>query len=157
MQKYYVIHTKPKQENKALINLKRQGFKTWFPFFKKTIFLKNREIEKKEPFFPGYIFVILDILKDDWSKIQSTFGVKYLITIDGIPKEIEHSNIKMIKQIIAGATLKLNDKVKIISGKLINKKGKIIEMCSSNRVKLLLESLNGKFITILNKKLLYKV
>ena len=69
MKKYYVIHTKPKQENKALINLKRQGFKTWLPFFKKTIFLKNKEIQKKEPFFPGYIFVILDIIKDDWSKI----------------------------------------------------------------------------------------
>ena len=157
MQKYYVIHTKPKQENKALINLKRQGFKIWFPFFKKTIFFKNKEIEKKEPFFPGYIFVILDIIKDDWSKIQSTFGVKYLITHNGVPKEIENSNVKEIKKVVSGATLNLNDKVKIISGKLINKKGKIIEMCSSNRVKLLLESLNGKFTTILKRKLLYKV
>ena len=125
MKKYYVIHTKPKQENKALINLQRQGFKTWFPFFKKTIFLKNKEIEKKEPFFPGYIFVILDIIKDDWSKIQSTFGVKYLITHNGVPKEIENSNVKAIKQIITGATLNLNDKVKIISGKLINKKERL--------------------------------
>ena len=157
MKKYYVIHTKPKQENKALINLQRQGFKIWFPFFKKTIFFKNKEIEKKEPFFPGYIFVILDIIKDDWSKIQSTFGVKYLITYNGVPKEIENSNVKEIKKVVSGATLNLNDKVKIISGKLINKKGKIIEMCSSNRVKLLLESLNGKFTAILKRKLLYKV
>ena len=157
MQKYYVIHTKPKQENKALINLKRQGFRTWFPSFKKTIFFKNKEIEKREPFFPGYIFVILDIFNDDWSKIQNTFGVKYLITSDGVPKEIENSNIHFLKQIVTGASLNLNDKVKIISGKLINKKGKIIEMCSSNRVKLFLESFNGKFTTILNKKLLYKV
>ena len=79
MQKYYVIHTKPKQENRALINLKRQGFKTWFPFFKKVIFLKNKEIEKKEPFFPGYIFVILDILKDKWSPVL-TIG-KVLLSI----------------------------------------------------------------------------
>ena len=157
MQKYYVIHTKPKQENKALVNLNRQGFKTWSPSFRKIIFLKNKEIEKIEPFFPGYIFVILDIFSDDWIKIQSTFGVKYLITIDGVPKEVENSNINIIKQIVRGATLNLNDKVKIISGKLINKKGKIIKMCSSNRVKLLLDSLNGKFTTILNKKLLYKV
>ena len=83
--------------------------------------------------------------------------MKYLITIDGVPKEVENSNINIIKQIVTGATLNLNDKVKIISGKLINKKGKIIKMCSSNRVKLLLDSLNGKFTTILNKKLLYKV
>ena len=157
MKKYYVIHTKPKQENKALINLKRQGFKTWSPFFKKVIFLKNKEIEKKEPFFPGYIFVILDILKDDWSKIRSTFGVKYLLTFDGIPREIEINNIKALKKIITGATLNLNDKVKILSGKLTNKRGSIIELCSKNRVKLLLDSLNGKFTAILSKEILYKV
>ena len=79
MQKYYVVHTKPNQENKAVINLKRQGFKTWLPSFKKTIFFKNKKTEKKVAFFPGYIFVILDVLNDDWSKIQNTFGVKYLI------------------------------------------------------------------------------
>ena len=108
-------------------------------------------------YFPGYIFVILDILKDDWSKIQSTFGVKYLITSDGIPAEIEFNNIKLLKKVIAGATLNLNDKVKILSGKLVNKKGNIIELCSKNRVKLLLDSFNGKFTAILNKEILYKV
>ena len=156
MQKYYVIHTKPKQENKALVNLNRQGFKTWSPSFRKIIFFKNKEIENIERFFPG-IFVILDVFNDDWSKIQNTFGVKYLITSDGVPKEIENSNINLLKKIITGETLNLNDKVKIISGKLTNKKGQIIEMCSSNRVKLLLESFSVKFTTILNKKLLYKV
>ncbi len=157
MQKYYVVHTKPNQENKAVINLKRQGFKTWLPSFKRTVFFKNKKTVKKEPFFPGYIFVILDVFNDDWSKIQNTFGVKYLITSDGVPKEIENSNINLLKKIITGETLNLNDKVKIISGKLTNKKGQIIEMCSSNRVKLLLESFSVKFTTILNKKLLYKV
>ena len=51
--------------------------------------------------------------------------MKYLITIDGVPKEVENSNINIIKQIVTGATLNLNDKVKIISEKLINKKGKL--------------------------------
>ena len=157
MKKFYVVHTKPKQEQKAVINLERQGFKTWCPTFKKTIFFKNKEKVIKEPVFPGYLFVNVDLTNDDWSKFHSTFGVKHLITISGKPQEIKRSNIILIRNIICGATLNLNDKVKIISGKLINKKGKIVQLCSHDRVKILLESLSGKITTILGKRLLFKV
>ena len=58
---------------------------------------------------------------------------------------------------LESATLNLNDRVKIISGKLINKKGKIIKLCSHDRVKILLESLSGKVTAILGKGLIYKV
>ena len=37
MKKFYVVHTKPNQENKAKRNLEFQGFKTWLPIYKKTI------------------------------------------------------------------------------------------------------------------------
>tara|TARA_X000001036_G_scaffold389817_1_gene387110 strand:- start:999 stop:1472 length:474 start_codon:yes stop_codon:yes gene_type:complete len=157
MKKYYVIQTKAKQEQKAVINLERQGFKTWYPTFKKTVFFKNKEKIVKEPLFPTYIFVIVDLIKDDWSKIHSTLGVRHLITISGKPQEIKKSNIILIRDILNGATLNLNDKVKIISGKLINKTGRITELCSHDRVKILLESLSGKITAILTRGLLNKV
>ena len=157
MKKFYVIHTKPRQENKAVLNLERQGFKTWYPKFKKTIIIKNKERITEEPVFPGYLFVIIDLSKEDWSKIHSTFGVRHLLTINGKPQEIKKPNIILIKDIVRGATLSLNDKVKIISGKLINKNGKIIQLCSHDRVKILLESLSGKVTAILGKGLVYKV
>ena len=157
MKKYYVIQTKAKQEQKAVINLQRQGFKTWYPTFKKTVFFKNKEKIVREPLFPTYIFVIVDLIEDDWSKIHSTLGVRHLITISGKPQEIKKSNIILIKDILNGASLNLNDKVKIISGKLINKTGRITELCSQDRVKVLLESLSGKITTILTKGLLSKV
>ena len=67
MQKYYVIH-KTKAENKALVNLNRQGFKTWSPSLEKN-FSKIKKL-KNRTFFPGYIFVILDIFSDDWIKFN---------------------------------------------------------------------------------------
>ena len=100
MKKYYVIHTKPKQEDKVLFNLKRQGFKTWSPMYKKTLKLKSKILIKTEHFFPGYIFVILDLYKDNWSKIQNTYGVKYLISIDGKPKALEDSILLTLKKIV---------------------------------------------------------
>ena len=56
MKKFYVIHTKPRQEQKAVLNLERQGFKTWYPKFKKTIIIKNKERITEEPVFQVIYF-----------------------------------------------------------------------------------------------------
>ena len=157
MEDFFVVHTKPNQENKAKKNLEFQGFKTWLPIYKKAVVRKNRLFLREEPFFPGYIFVFFDISKDNWSRIFSTLGVKYLITFDGKPKAVEKKTMVGLKKIINNECLNINDNVKILSGKLYSKSGKIVEICSSDRVKLLLESLSGKFTAILQKNILYKI
>jgi len=155
MKKYYVVHTKANQEKKAMFNLEAQGFNVWIPCFNSGVVKKKTQ--NKTFLFPGYIFVLIDLLEDNWIKINSTYGVKYLITSNGLPKEVSLSNISLIKKVINGKLLNINDTVKVLSGKLTNKKGKIVEMCSRDRVRLLLESLSGKITTILYKKELYKV
>lgn len=157
MKNFFVVHTKPNQENKAKKNLELQGFKTWLPIYKKVVLRKNKMLMKKEPFFPGYIFVFFDIGKDNWSRIFNTFGVKYLITFDGKPKPVEKKTMISLKKIIDNEGLNINDNVKILSGKLHSKKGRIVEICSADRVKLLLESLSGKFTAILQKNILFKI
>lgn len=157
MRKFYVIHTKPKQEYKAVSNLERQGYRLWTPFVQKELVKNDKIVTKNELFFPGYIFVILDLLRDDWVKIQSTFGVKYLITNNGLPKAIEYSTIRLIKKLIKGHSLNINDNVKILSGKLANKKGYITDLCTKDRVRLLLESLSGKITVVLSRKVLQKI
>ena len=157
MKKFYVVHTKPKQENKAKRNLEFQGFKTWLPIYKKTIQRKKGLIVKQEPYFPGYIFVFIDPIKDNWSKIFNTIGVKYLITFDGKPKPVEKTAVISLKKIIGNDNLNINDNVRVLSGKLYSKKGKIIEFCASDRVKLLLESLSGRLTAVLQKNILYKI
>lgn len=157
MKKFYVVHTKSNQEKKALRNLEFQGFKTWLPIYRKTIQRKTSSIEKGEPFFPGYLFVMFDFDNDNWSKIHSTFGVKYLISFDGVPKALENSSILMIEKIISNHHLRIDDNVKVLCGKLTNKRGKIIDFCPSNRVRLLFESLSGRITAILDKNILCKI
>ena len=157
MKKFYVVHTKPKQENKAKRNLEFQGFKTWLPIYKKTIQRKAKLIIKQEPYFPGYIFVLIDPIKDNWSRIFNTIGVKYLITCAGKPKPVEKTAIIVLKNIISNDNLNVNDNVRVLSGKLYSKKGKILEFCASDRVKLLLESLSGRLTAVLQKNILCKI
>ena len=51
----------------------------------------------------------------------------------------------------------IKDNIKILSGKLHSKKSRIVEICSADRVTLLLESLSEEFTAILMKNILFKI
>ena len=72
--KWIVVQTKPKSEQKAYVNLQRQGYSVFFPKIKKSIKRLTRIHKLITPLFPGYLFVFL---KDQqtWSKINNTYGV----------------------------------------------------------------------------------
>lgn len=64
------VMTYPAREIEAIVNLRRQGFQTFFPFF----FTKGRST----PIFPGYAFVKIE--GDGWSPIWNTRGVLRILT-----------------------------------------------------------------------------
>ncbi len=72
--KWIIVQTKSNCENKACLNLKRQGYKVFFPKLKKRISRFNRFINIIKPLFPSYIFVSIHS-NQNWSKIKNTFGV----------------------------------------------------------------------------------
>ena len=43
-------------------------------------------------FFPGYLFVHLDLEKDRWQKINSTIGVNKIISFGSYPISISERN-----------------------------------------------------------------
>ncbi len=79
MQAWYLIYTKPKQEDIAKLNLEQQGYETYLP---KVMGLKRkqgRSIKSILPMFPRYLFIHLDNQTDDWGPIRSTIGVANLV------------------------------------------------------------------------------
>ena len=76
--KWIVVQTKPNCENKAYLNLKRQGYEIFFPKVKKTISKFNKFINVVKPLFPSYIFVSITS-KQNWSKIRNTYGVSKIL------------------------------------------------------------------------------
>ena len=76
---WYLIHTKPAQEERAAHHLEQQGF---------TIFLPRCQIQRKrrgklvhliEPLFARYLFIQLDDISSNWYPIRSTRGVHALV------------------------------------------------------------------------------
>ena len=76
---WFVVQTHPNTESKAAAHIARQGFATYLPRY-----LKSRRHARKvetiaAPLFPRYLFVAIDIGKQQWRCIQSTVGVARLV------------------------------------------------------------------------------
>ena len=70
--------TKPHEEALAIRNLRRQRFTAFYPF----VLLPNRYHRLAvRPVFPGYVFVELDDKASNWAPINSTLGVRRLLTV----------------------------------------------------------------------------
>jgi transcriptional antiterminator RfaH len=77
--KWHVIHTKVREEFRALENLQNQGFE---------VFLPTCQVQKKsqgkiklatQPLFSRYLFIRLSDVSINWSPIRSTRGVSQLL------------------------------------------------------------------------------
>ena len=116
MKKWYLIKTKQKQENTAIINLENQGFSTYCPLVK---------INKKNVvLFPGYIFIYLDEHNDNWLPIRSTkgvidfvrFGLNFAQVSDDIIEYIRVNQANSEEKLKKLSKFKEGDKVRIIDG-----------------------------------------
>lgn len=78
--RWYVVQTKSMQELLALVELRKQGFKVFYPTYTDPKQYKHSKfLEKRLPLFPSYVFVRMDVVKDNWRLINGTRGVSTLV------------------------------------------------------------------------------
>jgi transcriptional antiterminator RfaH len=96
---WYVVHTKPRQEMRALTNLELQGYDCFLPTLPKKKILKKSVEITQEPLFPRYMFISLDvsIQGKSWSPIRSTLGVSKLITFGDDPVKVDAELIHALR------------------------------------------------------------
>lgn len=87
---WYVIHTKPRQEKRALSNLEEQGYECYLPFLKTEKVGVGLLREVEEPLFPRYLFIKLDtsLSAKSWGPIRSTKGVSSLVSFGNQPTKV---------------------------------------------------------------------
>ena len=88
MKHWYTIHTKPRQETLAAENLRRQEFEIYLPKIKQVRRYRHQWRDKIEPLFPRYLFIRLDLGRDNISPIRSTRGVAKLVSFSGLPATV---------------------------------------------------------------------
>ena len=116
MKHWYLVKTKSKQEDIAILNLENQNFHVYCPY----ALIRN----KKEVLFPGYIFIQLDKDTQNWSSIRSTKGVLYFVRFglsyakipDNIIEFIKTNELNTAEKLKNINKFKSGDKVQITDG-----------------------------------------
>lgn len=96
---WYVIHTKPRQEQRALLNLERQNYECYLPMLAVEKLQQGKLTIVSEPLFPRYLFIRLDTNQSSqsWSPVRSTKGVSRLVTFGNEPAKIDEQLVETIR------------------------------------------------------------
>ena len=78
---WFAVATKPRQERVAEVNLTRQGYHAVLPLMEVRKRRQNKWTKVAEPLFSGYLFVRLELGKDNLAPIRSTLGCRDLVRI----------------------------------------------------------------------------
>jgi len=96
---WYLIHTKPRQENTALLNLEQQGYVCYLPMLSVEKLRQGLLSVIEEPLFPRYLFIHLDPSggSQSWGPIRSTKGVSRLVSFGSEPAKVARQLVEMLR------------------------------------------------------------
>ncbi len=163
---WYVVHTNPKQEERANNNLRAWGVETLNPKLRTRRFNQFTGAPSfvTQPLFPRYIFAKFNARKQ-LPKIWFTRGVHEVVSFGGKPASVDDNIIKLLHQRIdkngfvkIGEDLKRGDKVVVRAGPLRNFMGIFErELKENERVMVLLTAISYQGCLVVNRNLLEKV
>lgn len=156
-QKWYAIYTKPRWEKKVDAVLQDKGIESYCPLTRTRKQWSDRVKIVEEPLFKSYVFV--KVTDEDQLKVRMTNGVLNFVYWLGKPAVIKQVEIDRIKRFLnefdnvqaVPMDLKVDDKVIITSGILMDKAAKVLRNMG-NRVEVEIESLGYKLVAYVDKK-----
>ena len=97
---WYLVHTKPRQEDLALANLERQGYQCYLPQMRIERIRRRKAEVATEPMFPRYLFIRLDSSDQgkSWSPIRSTLGVSQLVHFGARAAKVDDTLVDLLRQ-----------------------------------------------------------
>ena len=100
-ERWYVAQTLAKREFIALAHVEAQSFRAFCPHVMRTIRHARKSRTTKSAFFPGYLFVSLDLDRDRWRSVNGTLGVTRLVGgADGLPIATPRGVVEALQQYV---------------------------------------------------------
>ena len=153
---WFLIYTKPHQEERARENLENQGFETFLPMIASKKAKQPKSFSLK-PMFPRYLFTKFTVEKDNWTHIKSTRGVSHVVVFGDNFTEVPNSVMDYLKsKVNDNDVIKLQtirkifqkgDELVIKQGVFQGKEAKFLSMSGKERVRVLLSVMNQLLIT----------
>jgi transcriptional antiterminator RfaH len=141
---WYLVHCKPRQDERAEEHLVRQGYVCYRPQHTCERVVRGRRQAVVESLFPGYLFIQL-AADANWVPLRSTRGVSRIVAFGGMPLRLDNSLIVHLQQRTAlpvKPTLEAGDSVRITEGGFAELEAIFVAMDGEHRVLLLLNMLS---------------
>ena len=147
--RWYLVHSLPNREEYALQQLTRQNFTSFLPKILKSVRHARRIQTKLAAYFPGYLFVRLDLSRDRWRSVNGTFGVAYLVGPGDLPQPVPAGVVETLQScsdhrgIVTLQELEKGQRVRMTAGPFAEQIGVLDRLDASGRVRVLLEIMGG--------------
>jgi transcriptional antiterminator RfaH len=150
-ERWFVARVHPHRENTAQLNLNRLGFRSFAPRMRRTVRHARKLRSVLAPLFPGYVFLILDLSRDRWRCVNSTFGVAALIMGVELPIPVPQGIVEMLVAatersgtVQLGSDLEIGQKLRILSGPFAETLCRVVHLDDRGRVRVLLEFMGAE-------------
>lgn len=143
--RWYAVKCQPNREALAAAHLGNQDFQVFLPRSQRV----RRHARKVDvvlaPFFPSYLFVRLDLTRDRWRCVNSTFGVSQLVMQGAALAAVPEGVVEALQArcdargvIDLDTSLKPGQPVRILTGALADFIGEFERQDAPDRVRVLL-------------------
>jgi transcriptional antiterminator RfaH len=153
-ERWYAVHCLPFAEARAEGNLRNQQFRTFLPKRHKTVRHARRLMSVSAPFFPRYLFTILDLTRHQWRKVNGTIGVSRLVMRGDQPHPVPHGVVETLLAatdgrgiLLFGQNLKIGGSVRLMAGPFADHIAILDQLDDAGRVRVLLDILGRQVPT----------
>ena len=92
---WYAMHSKPRKESLLWEQLRIREIEAYHPCIR--VQPVNPRARKVKPYFPGYVFVRVDLEQVNWSSLHWMPGATGLVAFDGQPASVPETLIHAIR------------------------------------------------------------
>jgi transcriptional antiterminator RfaH len=159
LRRWYAVSLQPGREERAEWHLRQQGFEPFLPRHRRTVRHSRRLIVKRAAFFPGYMFVHLDLARERWRAINGTVGVRSLVMQGERPVPCPIGLVEQFLDVTDETGLmdirsgfEAGRSVRIVSGPLTELVGTLERLDGPGRARVLLKIMNGEIAVAIDVK-----
>ncbi|WPZ31550.1 transcription termination/antitermination NusG family protein (plasmid) [Sulfitobacter sp. OXR-159] len=161
---WFVAQIRPNGLAQARVHLRRQRFESFSPERMGTRLHQGRLVQKRQPLFPGYLFVQFDPAAAGWTAINSTRGIARLLLQDPRrPRPLPQGLMAGLQarcgpdELVKPADdLQVGDQIRILSGPFADFITQIDHLPDSERVGVLLDLMGRDVRTSLHRNQINK-
>lgn len=152
--RWYVVNTQPHAESRSAVNLQRQGYRVFCPRLRKIVRHARKSKVSLVPLFPRYLFLQIDISRQQWRSVNGTYGVTRLIMQGDTPQPVPSGVVEVLLEqanadgeVGDARSLQVGHVVRILDGPFSGLVATLERLDECGRVRVLLQLL-GRTVSV---------